>query len=436
MKGKKVRYTLWNIAIPIAIESFFSMLFGVVDTFVLSKYCDNAVAAVGYATQILDIMYLVFLVITWGTSILLVQAISKDDLNGKYSIVFNGALLSFFAGIGVSTIIILFRKSFIDFFGVDSDFKNLVNNYLLIMGSGQVFTAFLSFFSMVYRIYGKALYSTCITIICNLINVIGDIFVLNGFIHVMDVVRDVALTTVVSEILGVIIFSYLYKKENKKGYSYKFQKNIVFEIMKLGIPSAGESASYTFSQMIVTIIITMLGPHVLAAKIYGTKFSVLLVLIPSAIASATNILVGIEIGKENKEGVQKEVWSCVKNGCLAILITDVLFIMWGKSLLQFFTRQEVILELSCFVLQMEAMTMFFKNINLIIGNALRAIKDVNYPMIISIASMWIIGVGLTWVMGIKFKLGLYGIMGTFMLEEAIRALFLIARWNKQIKTIL
>ena len=53
--------------------------------------------------------------------------------------------------------------------------------------------------------------------------------------------------------------------------------------------------------------------------------------------------------------------------------------------------------------------MFLKNINLTFGNSLRAIKDVLYPAVLSVVSMWLIGTGLAWVLGVVLPFGLAGI---------------------------
>ena len=66
--------------------------------------------------------------------------------------------------------------------------------------------------------------------------------------------------------------------------------------------------------------------------------------------------------------------------------------------------------------------------NLILGNSLRAIKDVNYPVIISVISMWVVGTGLCWILGIPLQFGLAGIFAAFTLDEAIRAILLYKRW--------
>lgn len=75
--------------------------------------------------------------------------------------------------------------------------------------------------------------------------------------------------------------------------------------------------------------------------------------------------------------------------------------------------------------------MFIKNVNLTLGNCLRALKDVHYPVVISVFSMWIIGTGLAWFLGVRLSLGLIGVFCAFFLDEGLRSLLLLRRWMQK-----
>ena len=51
---------LASLAGPIFIETLLVMMLGAVDTFMLSRYSDNSVAAVGVVNQIMNLIFLLF----------------------------------------------------------------------------------------------------------------------------------------------------------------------------------------------------------------------------------------------------------------------------------------------------------------------------------------------------------------------------------------
>ena len=80
MRNKTTKYgnlsrQLASLAGPIFIETLLVMMLGAVDTFMLSRYSDNSVAAVGVVNQLMNLVFLLFEVISIGTSILCSQYI-------------------------------------------------------------------------------------------------------------------------------------------------------------------------------------------------------------------------------------------------------------------------------------------------------------------------------------------------------------------------
>ena len=173
----KINYSLWGLAIPIAAESLFQKIYGFADTFVLSTYSDEAVAAVGYVNQVLDIALLLFRVIASGTSILLAQAIGSKDKEEQNRICTAACLLSVILGLLVSFCSVLGRVFLLKTLGMDSELLFYGSEYLKIMGTGLIFSSVFVVLSAIYRSKGKAAYTSAISIFSNLINIIGDILV-------------------------------------------------------------------------------------------------------------------------------------------------------------------------------------------------------------------------------------------------------------------
>lgn len=135
-------------------------------------------------------------------------------------------------------------------------------------------------------------------------------------------------------------------------------------------------------------------------------------------------------GKNNLFEAKKTVKSAIKKGALAIVIIDIPLVLFGYQIIRtFYTDNPAIQKTAYSVLCAEALTMFIKSMNLTLGNSLRAIKDVNYPVIISVISMWAVGTALCWLLGIPANLGIIGVFIAFLLDESIRARLLFRRWK-------
>ncbi len=68
--------------------------------------------------------------------------------------------------------------------------------------------------------------------------------------------------------------------------------------------------------------------------------------------------------------------------------------------------------------------------NIVLVRDLQAVGDVSFPVVIGICSQWIIGVGVAYLLGISWGLGLVGVWIAFMLDENLRAVIFVVRWKK------
>ena len=431
MKSRST-YTLSKLALPIAIEFLFQRLFVIADTLVLGNYSDYAVASVGYADQILSVSVLIFQVVSSGTSILLAQAIGSRNKATQKNICTGSILLSIILGITVCCSLFLFHIPLLNLLNVSQTLLTNASEYLMVMAIGQFFTAVFFSLTVIYRSYGNAKFASSISIISNIMNIIGDLLVVNGTINILNPVQDVALVTVFAKAFSCVCAFILLLIKSRDMLSNSLSFSIFKSILELGIPAAGESCSYKFSQLIGTSIIGSLGADILTGKIYGMTFSSIMVLIPNAIAIAAGIIVGVQAGENNLTEATKTVKSAIKKSALSIIAIDIPMILFGYQIISnFYTDNPVIRQTAYFVLCAEALTMFIKSMNLTLGNSLRAIKDVHYPVIISVISMWTVGTGLCWLLGVPANLGIIGVFIAFLLDESIRAGLLLRRWKSK-----
>ncbi len=422
---------LWTLAIPIALEAFFQMLFGFADTYVLSQYSNLSVAAVGYVNQFLSIILLLFRVCASGTSILLAQSIGAKNTNRQLQICTAALTISSIVGLISFVIIRVFCKNFIHLLQMDKSLWMDATSYLTIMSYGLFFQAMFTIFTAIFRNYHKAFFTSFISVFANLLNVIGDLLVVSKKLHLFGTVKDVALVTVLSNFTAFLLILFIFLFHKGIRIISIPSKNICKEIIRLGLPAVGESCSYKCSQMAITVFIGLLGTNAMTAKIYTMNLTGFIILLPNSIAIAAGILVGIAAGAKDNNKEQLVVTSCLKKGNFTIIVLDFIFLLFGQTFLKIFTTDSQILSLSYFVLILDMITMFAKNGNLIYGNSLRAIGDVIYPVKISILSMWIIGTGFAFIIGMKF--GLVGFYVAFLLDEVIRSLLLKKRWYKETK---
>ncbi|WP_080847357.1 MATE family efflux transporter [Cytobacillus gottheilii] len=437
MSQNQKKLTLFALTWPIFIEVLLHMLMGNADTLMLSQYSDDSVAAVGVANQILSLVIVMFGFIATGTAILIAQNIGANRLQtaGEISVVSLAANLGF--GILLSILLYFTGKPLLLLMDLPSELLDEAYIYLIIVGGFSFVQAVIMTIGATVRSYGFTRDIMYITIGMNILNVVGNYFFIFGpFGFPVLGVEGVAISTAISRFIGLIVSIMVLIKRTNGALPFtklfKLPKEHIRNLLKIGIPSAGEQLSYNASQMVITIFIAAIGTEALTARVYTQNIMMFIFLFSVAISQGTQILIGHMIGAGKFEEAYKR---CMQSLRLAIGIslgTAILFSIFSENLLGIFTSNPEIIETGAFLILLTIILEPGRSFNLVVINSLRAAGDVKFPVYIGILSMWGVSVTLSYLLGIHFGLGLTGIWIAFIADEWLRGILMLFRWKSGI----
>lgn len=420
------------LAFPIFIELLLFMIMGNVDTIMLSRYSDLAVAAVGNANQILNTLLILFNITTAATGIMVAQylgASKKEHLNQIYTM---GYTMNIVLAVTISLGLYLFQIPFFKAINMPmelyQDTQSYLNTILIFLFVPALFT--LS--SMILKSHGITKLSMYLALIMNVINVVGNyIFLFGPFGLPVLGVRGVAISTVLSRSIAVSIMLYVLFKHLKISVKIKnlipFPKVLFKQFIKLGLPSAGEPISYQFSQMVIFSFINLMGTTSVTTRIYVQILVWFTFLGSMAIAQANQIIVGHLIGANEEDRAQAMILKSFKQSLAITLCVSIVFILFRHSMLKIFTSNPEIIKLGATLLVIDLFVEIGRVANLVIIGAFKAAGDVNYPVLVGILSMWLISTLGAYVLGIHFGLGLVGIWIAMASDEMFRGLLMFRR---------
>ncbi|WP_373801527.1 MATE family efflux transporter, partial [Bacteroides heparinolyticus] len=141
IQQENLKKRLTKLAAPIFIETLLIMMLGAVDTFMLSRYSDNSVAAVGVVNQIIMLTFLVFEVINLGTSVLCSQYLGAKLQKNVVQVVGISILMNFVIGITISLILYFCARPILHLMGLTSTLMQDGMDYMRIVGAFAFFQA-------------------------------------------------------------------------------------------------------------------------------------------------------------------------------------------------------------------------------------------------------------------------------------------------------
>ncbi|WP_404449230.1 MATE family efflux transporter [Sutcliffiella horikoshii] len=431
------KLTLFALTWPIFIEVLLHMLMGNADILMLSQYSDDSVAAVGVANQILFMLIVMFGFIATGTTILVAQYLGSKNrkLAAEVTVVSIGANLIF--SVAISIAVFLFSSKLLLLMDLPPELLTEADSYLKMVGIFSFVQALVITIGATIRSYGFTRDAMYVTIGMNIINVIGNyLFIFGPFGIPVLGVEGVAISTVTSRALGLIVITILLFKRVEETLPFKKMFQLPIEhlknLLKIGIPSAGEHLSYNTSQIVITYFIVMIGTEALTTKVYAQSLMMFIFLFSVAISQGTQIMIGHQIGAGKIEEAYKR---CIKSLRLAILIsilTAIPIAFFSDTLLGFFTDNPDIIALGGTLILFTVILEPGRSFNLVVINALRAAGDVRFPVYIGILSMWGISVTVSYILGIHFGFGLVGVWIAMILDEWLRGIIMLYRWKSRI----
>lgn len=429
------KFSVFKLAWPIFLQMFLSISLGYADTIMMSHYSEIAVGALGNANQILGFLALAFTVISSATGVIVAQylgAKQNQDMNKIYTV---AIFFNLFLSLILCAIVGLFSENLLIAIQVPPEMRSDANKYMKIVGFFLFTDAAVSVFSQIFNCNGKTSIGMFIFFGMNLMNIIGNYFFLYGPLSFLNLgTVGVATSTSISSTLGFVAAIICFKKIIHGKISFKFfkpfPKDILFKLIKLGVPSAGEHISYDISQIVITMFVNSLGFVAINTKIYCNLLVCFSMCYSNSVASATAIITGHCVGAEEYDYAYKRVLKTLFGAliiCIGIAATNWLLSPWT---LTFFTKSQEIISLGSKVMFVAFCLEFGRTANIVVIQSLRASGDVLFPTILGICSMWGISVVFAWLLGIHFGLGLIGVWIAMASDEIFRGIVVIIRWIK------
>lgn len=420
--------------VPIFIETLLIMMLGAVDTIMLSQYSDESVAAVGVVNQIVMFAFLIFEVINIGTSVLCSQYLGAKLHDKMIQVVGVSLVLNIVVGLTVSCILHFGASYLLNLMGLRPELLQYGIGYMEIVGAFAFFQAISLTISASLRSANKAIYPMLVTVLVNIMNIAGNYILIFGKFGLPALGAEGAAisTSVARGVSMVVLFIILFRKHIPKFPLVLFRPFPWIELknlLKIGIPSAGENMSYSFSQVVITYFINILGNNALATRTYTVNIVMFVYLFAIAMAQGGAISIGHLVGQNKIRAAYLLGKYVMRLSILVSLILSCLWAVFGHTIFSMLTNNEEIIRLGVTIMTIDILVEIGRAVNIYATNALRSAGDVNFPFYLGVIVQWSVSVGLSYLLGIHWGWGLVGMWIAFLLDENIRAIVFVKRWN-------
>ena len=415
--------TLTQLSVPICLETLLYMLSGMVDTLMLSSVSDQAVGAVGTANTYIGVFIIMFGVISSGMVAVMSQNIGAGRLGIAYQARQLGLIFNASIGIVMSVILAFFSGGILRIVSIAPALLAPAETYLKIVGGACFLNALIPIFSSYLRVFGYTKHSLIGTIAGNVINIIlNSIFLFVFKWGVMGVAVATVISRVVNLIIVAVMGAVLIKaKKNPERIS---TRKILAQIVKIGFPSALETALYNVAMTLVVRFMNQMdsdGMNV-TARSYTIQIANFSYCVGAALAQANAIMTGWRIGAGEYEECDKGTRKAVIYGLITATCFSVTFALSGRFIVHIFTDNTQMVALVVKLLVVDIFLEFGRVTNLVYGQALKTSGDALFPVVMGAIFMYLFAVGGTYLLGINMGLQAIG-------AYIARAVGMVLRWK-------
>jgi MATE family multidrug resistance protein len=240
--------------------------------------------------------------------------------------------------------------------------------------------------------------------------------------------------------MAIAMFLYVYYNKPFKVYWQDFNfKNISLELTKkilsLGVPSGLQWVFEVGAFSFAVIMIGWISPAAQAAHQVALSIAAVTYMMASGISAAVSVRVGNQLGLQNREGVRIAGFSAFAMVLILMGVSAVCFILFRDVLPTFFSREIDVIHIASSLLVVAAFFQLSDGIQVVGLGALRGIKDVHIPTIVTLIAYWGIGLPMGYVFAFKLNYGVQGVWYGLSLGLTTTAILLFLRFNYVSKRI-
>ena len=372
--------------VPMVIGNIAQQLYSTVDSIVVGHYeGDNALAAVGSATPLINLILVLFIGISAGVGIMVAQyfgAKSREDLSKTIG---SCITITAFVSLLMMTLAPPFVRNILIAFNTPATILEDCTSYLVISLYGIAGLAYYNILSGILRGMGDSFSALLYLLVATVINIVLDIW----FVADLGMgVAGVALATVIAQ--GVSPVLCLLKLIRMRDVfdlgivQLKLSKFHVKRIVSLGLPSGATQALMSSAMLIVQSLTNSFGEQYIAANVIVMRVDGFAMMPNFSFGTAMTTYAGQNVGANKIDRVYKgaKQGTLMAVGCSTCITLAIL--VFGKYLMGIFTDTASLVDQSYYMMSILAVGYIAMAVTQSLAGVMRGAGDTMTPMWITL----------------------------------------------------
>lgn len=419
--------------VPLIIEQILSIFIGTADSTMVSAAGEAAISGVTLVDTVNNLLIYVFTALTTGGAVVSSQMLGTKNMTAAR----DSAKQLIYATTILATVITVFAVAFgspllrLMFGDVEANIMSNAKTYFIISALSYPALALYNCGAALFRSMGNTKTPMLISVFMNTINIVGNAILIYGF--KMGAAGAAIATVVARTVSAFWIIALLYNKKNpiyiEKIFKFKPNWFIMKRILGIGVPSGLENGIFQFGKLLTQSLIATFGAAAIAANGAANVITHFHYIAGTAVGAAIVPIVGRCIGARDKKQAKYYARTLIFISYAAVIVSTALVTVFLKPLIGLYNLSDEAAEITRNLALYHAIficTVWPTAFPLV--NVFRAASDVKYPLIISVVSMWVFRVGLSYVLEYVFHLGIYSVWIAMTCDWTFRCIIFLIHY--------
>lgn len=429
-KGKKVDVlegdvdsSLRKLAAPLALGFVLNILNGWVDKIYVSRLGDIELASMGVSEQLRLLIFTLGIGFAIGTGVVVARRIGEGKQDEANEVATQALATMFIYAIVISFIFYLNLDLILGLLGYSGDLKLLAVDYMQAILFGAPFNFLIFQSNAIVRSTGNTIFPMIMIGLTIIINAILSPFLIFDIVLPMGYgVFGAGLATAIAQFLGFLVTLYIlktgYTPVTLKLKGFKPNYEIIWTIVKRGIPSTLQYLSLSFNRMGMFALANTFGVNIVAAYTLGLSFDLFVFMPIFGTAVAIEIISGQNRGAGNIKRIFEYFYSAIRQIAFLVFPLMALAFFGGETFAAWFSDDRVIIEETGRFLSITSLSYMFFAVGVMCTRVISGAGDTIRSFFIYSGVLFFVQLPVSWLLATKFGFeqdGLYyGIFASYL----------------------
>jgi MATE family multidrug resistance protein len=432
MKPRTELRAMLGLAAPLVLSELGWIAMGIEDTMFVGRVSAEAIGAVSLGGVLFYTVGIFASGLLLGLDTLVSRAYGAGDLDdGRHSLV-NGVWLALLLIPAVMGMVWAFVPA-LAMFGINPNVLRDTTPYLRALNwSAPPLLLFFCFRRYLQSI--GVVRPILMTLIgANLVNLAGNwIFVFGNLGAPRMGAEGSAWSTCISRVCMMAALGWVIWRRDPGVTKVSWRPDLrrIRELLKLGLPAAGQIGLEMAVFATVTVLVGKLSAEVLAGHQVTMTIVTTTFMVPLGISSAAAVRVGHAIGRRDPAGAARSGWTALGLGAIVMAASALALLIFPRAIARLFTPDSAIIAAAVPLLRVAAFFQLFDGLQVTATGALRGAGDTTTPMLCHFAGYWVIGLPLGVLLGFRESLGAVGLWMGLSAGLILIGIVLLGFWRR------